>query len=198
MSKTQVPTGGIADNAIVTGKITDATIASGDLADDAVTAAKIADAVGLGKILQVQTATANDRDSVSSTSFTGAGIEDTITCASSSSKVLVIIAAQFGCDSNNADNTYTTVKFQLSRNHSGISETSIYEAAYQHNRPENSGMDMIFQGICAIAHTDSSSTTNEITYKLNAKVDPSTTSAEIIQGGSNEFDKTITLIEIGA
>ena len=188
MSKTTIPTGGI----------TDATIASGDLADDAVTAAKIADAVGLGKVLQIQTSTANGRTSVSSTSFTGAGVSDTITCAATSSKVLVIISAQFGCDSNNASNTYATIKFQLSRNHSGISETSIYEAAYQHNRPENSGMDMIFKGICAISHTDAPSTTNEITYTLNAKIDPATTSAEIIQGGSNEFDKTITLIEIGA
>ena len=47
MSKTTIPTGGLADSAVTTAKITDATIASGDLADDAVTAAKITDnAVG--------------------------------------------------------------------------------------------------------------------------------------------------------
>jgi len=40
MSKTQIPTNGIANNAVVTGKITDGTIATGDIADGAVTTAK--------------------------------------------------------------------------------------------------------------------------------------------------------------
>ena len=60
MSKTTIPTNGLADSAVTTAKITDATIASGDLADDAVTAAKIADAVGLGKIGQVISTTKTD------------------------------------------------------------------------------------------------------------------------------------------
>ena len=41
MSKTQIPSGGLADNAVVTGKITDATIATADIADDAITDAKL-------------------------------------------------------------------------------------------------------------------------------------------------------------
>ena len=41
MSKTTIPTGGLADSAVTSAKITDATIATGDLADDAVTDAKI-------------------------------------------------------------------------------------------------------------------------------------------------------------
>tara|TARA_R100000773_G_scaffold13647_1_gene12537 strand:- start:55 stop:654 length:600 start_codon:yes stop_codon:yes gene_type:complete len=50
MSKTQIPTGGIEDNAIVTGKITDGTIATADIADSAVTSAK---ASGLGGLTMV-------------------------------------------------------------------------------------------------------------------------------------------------
>ena len=69
MSKTTIPTGGLADSAVTTAKITDATIASGDLADDAVTAAKIADAVGLGKIGQVITATHATESNNNSTTF---------------------------------------------------------------------------------------------------------------------------------
>jgi hypothetical protein len=65
MSKTQIATGGLADNAVVTGKITDGTIASGDLADDAVTQAKIADAVSFGKIGQVVSLTTQATDSIS-------------------------------------------------------------------------------------------------------------------------------------
>ena len=83
MSKTTIPTGGI----------TDGTIASGDLADDAVTAAKIADAVGLGKILQAQSTSSTSRTVVSASTFTGCGLSDTITCATTSSKVLVIVSA---------------------------------------------------------------------------------------------------------
>ena len=93
MSKTTIPTGGI----------TDGTIATGDLADDAVTAAKIADAVGLGKVLQTQSVEGNGRTTISSGSFTSINnLSDTITCAATSSKVLVLVNAQFGADSNNA------------------------------------------------------------------------------------------------
>src|SRR6056300_1747403 len=164
MSKTTIPTGGI----------TDGTIASGDLADDAVTATKIADAVGLGKVLQAQSSSSNSRTTITSTSFTGCGLSDTITCASSSSKVLVIISAEFGCDSNNANVTNTLAKFQLTRNHSGISETQIFHTKEEHNRPENIGMDMIFIGQLSIVFLDSPSTTNELTYSLNALIGPST------------------------
>ena len=45
MSKTTIPTGGLADSAVTTAKITDGTIATADIADSAVTAAK---ATGLG------------------------------------------------------------------------------------------------------------------------------------------------------
>ena len=188
MSKTTIPTGGI----------TDGTIASGDLADDAVTAAKIADAVGLGKVLQAQSSSANSRTTISSSSFGCAGLSDTITCAATSSKVLVIISAQFGMDSNNAAVTTALAKFQLTRNHSGISETEIFHTKEEHNRPENSGMDMIFHGNLSIIFLDSPSSTNELTYTLNALVDPDTGTLEMIAGGSNEHNKAITLIEIGA
>jgi len=171
MSKTTIPTGGI----------TDGTIASGDLADDAVTAAKIADAVGLGKVLQAQSSSSNSRTTIST-----------------SSKVLVIISAQFGMDSNNAAVTTALAKFQLTRNHSGISETEIFHTKEEHNRPENSGMDMIFHGNLSIIFLDSPSSTNELTYTLNALVDPDTGTLEMIAGGSNEHNKAITLIEIGA
>ena len=152
----------------------------------------------VGKVLQTQSITHNSRTTISSGSFTGAGLEDTITCSAATSKVLVMISAEFGCDSNNASVTYAGVKWKLFRNHSGISDTEIFSTHSQHNRPENSGMDMIFQDNLNIIYLDSPNTTNELTYSLQAKNEPSTTGVEMIAGGSNEYNKTITLIEIGA
>ena len=153
---------------------------------------------GGGKVLQTQSSSSMSRTTISTTSFAGCGLSDTITCASTSSKVLVIISAEFGCDSSNAATTNTLVKFQLTRNHSGISETQIYHCKEEHNRPEDSGMDMIFAGNLSIIFLDSPSSTNELTYTLNGLIYPSTTRAEIISGGSSEHTKAITLIEIGA
>ena len=106
--------------------------------------------------------------------------------------------AQFGADSNNASVTYVGAKFKLIRNHSGISETEIFSTHFQHNRPENSGMDMIFQNNLAVVYLDSPNTTNEVTYTIKGLNDPGTSGLEVIAGGSNEFDKIITLMEIGA
>ena len=151
---------------------------------------------GGGLVLQSQQFTSTGRTISTSTSFASAGVTDTITCASTSSKVLILISAQFGVDSNNAAVTNVTAKYQISVNHSGISETSLVESVFQHNRPENSGMDMIFQNNCSMAYIDSPSTTNELTYTLNQAVGAATDSMETIQGGSGACDKTIILIEL--
>ena len=152
-----------------------------------------------GKLLQTQSVTTNGRTTISSGSFTSInGLEDTITPASTGSKILVMATAQFGADSNNASVTYVGAKFKLFRNHSGISETEIFSTHFQHNRPENSGMDMIFQNNLAVVYLDSPNTTNEVTYTITGLNDPGTSGLEVIAGGSNEFDKIITLMEIGA
>lgn len=154
--------------------------------------------VGGGKVLQVQSFSNNSRTVVSNGSFNGIGLEKTITLSSATSKVLVLVSAQFGADSNNQPVSYVGAKFKLFRNHSGISETEIFSTHYQHNRPENTGMDMIFQDTCSISYIDSPATTNELTYSVKAQNAPSSSSLEVIAGGSNEYDKTITLIEIAA
>ena len=48
MSKTTIPTGGLADSAVTSAKITDATIATADIADSAVTLAKTSGVGGGG------------------------------------------------------------------------------------------------------------------------------------------------------
>ena len=49
MIKTTIPTGGLADSAVTTAKITDGTIATADIADSAVTAAKTSGVSGLAE-----------------------------------------------------------------------------------------------------------------------------------------------------
>ena len=100
MSKTTIPTNGLADSAVTTAKITDATIASGDLADDAVTAAKIADAVGLGKIGQVITATHATETNNKSTTYATTGLTANITPSATSSKVFISYQVPFYQDAN--------------------------------------------------------------------------------------------------
>tara|TARA_X000001382_G_C3104559_1_gene157828 strand:- start:238 stop:726 length:489 start_codon:yes stop_codon:yes gene_type:complete len=63
-------------------------IATGGIADDAVTAAK---ATGFGKIGQVQSASFATNISTTSTSFTTSGVTDSITLSSTSSKVLILV-----------------------------------------------------------------------------------------------------------
>ena len=149
-----------------------------------------------GLVLQSQQATANGRTIITSTTYSSTGVTDTITCASSSSKVLVIVSAQFGLDSNNAAVAYIQAKFQLTNNHSGISETSLVETCYGNYFPEDSGMDMILQSTCSMVYIDSPSTTNELTYTLNGAVAQATSGLEVISGGSGAYDKTIILIEL--
>tara|TARA_E500000081_G_scaffold1975_1_gene2119 strand:- start:334 stop:843 length:510 start_codon:yes stop_codon:yes gene_type:complete len=151
-----------------------------------------------GKVLQTQSNTSNSRTVVNDGNINGVGLSQTITLSSNTSKVLVMVSAQYGADSNNQAVTYVGAKFKLYRNHSGISETEIFSTHAQHNRPENSGMDMIFQDTCSISYIDSPATTNEVTYELKAQNDPASSTLEVIAGGSNEYNKTITLIEIAA
>ena len=151
-----------------------------------------------GKILQAQSASATGRTTITATSYTGAGVTDAITCRDASSKVLILINAEFGQDSNNASVTNTYAKFQLTRNHSGISETELAQAGYSLNFPEDSGMDLIFNNVCTFMFLDSPATTNALTYTLNGKVGTSGATLEVTSGGSGEFDKAITLLELGA
>ncbi len=193
MSKTTIPTGGI----------TDGTIASGDLADDAVTAAKIADAVGLGKILQVQSSIAQSRTTGSGTTYADAGFSDTITCSATSSKVLVIANFNFGVDNNNQSVTSVSLKQRLLRSNDGFSSDSnqIYATTSFSNFPENSGMDFIIAGTTAMVTVDSPSSTSELTYKVQVR--SNFNSGDLWEVGTDLGDsefgaRGFTLIEIGA
>jgi hypothetical protein len=192
MSKTTIPTAGLADdavttakitdanittakladNAVVTGKITDGTIASGDIADDAVTQAKIADAVSFGKIGQVVSLTTQATDSISTRasqdSFTNTSVEIAITPSATSSKCMVFANMQVG-GSNNSDGlpilalARDSTQICIGRNDQGSRiGTSTGRLT-----------DMIGSGSILpihLSHLDSPNTTSQVTYRVQMAV----------------------------
>ena len=155
-------------------------------------------AAGTGRILQVQQYTSNGRNINSTNSYAGVGLSDTITPTAASSKILVLVSGMFGIDSANAAVVRVQAGWQVTWNHSGISESVLRKTQYSMIFPEDSGMDMILHGNVNFSFIHHPNTTNEITYDVQCKCTESSASIEFISGGSNEWYKTITLVEIGA
>ena len=149
-----------------------------------------------GNILQIQQYNNTGRTTTSSDTYGGMGLEDIITPNHADNKILILVSAPFAVDSNNASTTYVTAQFRLVFNHSGISETVIRRVTYMINFPEDSGMDMIMQDECSFAFVHHPNTTNAVTYELQGSVAQTSSTLEVIEGGSGDRDKTITLIEI--
>jgi|10_taG_2_1085330.scaffolds.fasta_scaffold07922_5 hypothetical protein len=147
-----------------------------------------------GIIAQTAQYNNNGRTTISD-SFTGCGSQ-TITPKHATSKILVLVSFPFGLDSNNAAVTYIRANFRLMWNHSGISATQLQHKSYSLNLPEDSGTDMIILGSCEIMFLHDHNTTNEITYEIEGKTIQGSSGLEVISGGSNTDDKTITLLEI--
>ena len=137
----------------------------------------------------------NNGRSIADENWTGVGSQ-TITPTNATTKILVLVSMPFGLDSSDAAVTYILANFRLTWNHSGISETQLQHKRYSLQLPEDTGTDMIIMGSCEIMFLHDHNTTNEITYEVEAKTAQSTTNLEVISGGSNTDDKTITLLEI--
>ena len=156
---------------------------------------------GVGKVLQVQQYLAQSRTTGSGTTYADNGVLDTITCAATDSKVLVIVNYDFQADNNNAAVTQTNIKHKLLRSDDGFASDSnmIFVTNNYSNFPENSGMDFMIGGQTTMVVLDSPSSTSELTYKTQTKGVDSTQGWEIASyDGVDYFSRGITLIEIGA
>ena len=109
----------------------------------------------------------------------------TFTPSSASSKVLVLWSSWVYVDNNNQSVNTSAAFLQLTRNHSGISETSIWETSFGQAYPENSGMDFITYGNQSIIFVDEPATTNEVTYTINGKVQATGSSLYIADGSTS-------------
>ena len=147
MAKTTIPAGGLSSDSVTTVKI----------ADDAVTAAK---ATGFGKTGQLVITQDNDVAShITTTSTTPAdtGISRTITCAATSSKVLVRFYTGMA-----ASPTDTGVRFSLYRDSTNLSSNAYNWGLYR-VEPSDSGTNY---SALNLEWLDSPSSTSEIDYKI--------------------------------
>jgi|5B_taG_2_1085324.scaffolds.fasta_scaffold41003_3 hypothetical protein len=184
MSKTQIPTNGLADNAVVTGKITDGTIATGDIADDAVTAAK---ATGFGKIGQVvygsTTSNVLIESSGGTSSFADTGLTLNITPSATSSKVNIFITIM---GVQTANGTNSRIDFKLMRDSTEL-------VNYQANMWQQSSNEPFRNGGFGITHQDSPNSTSQITYKLQFRAVDGDSN---VQRDSNSGSSAITAMEV--
>ena len=97
------------------------------------------------------------------------------------------------CDNNNTAVTRTDSMYQLTKNHTSISETVLWQTFFGNSFTENSGMDWIKYSNQSIVFVDEPSTTEEITYTINGKVGETGTSLYIADGSSS---RAWTLIEL--
>jgi len=160
-------------------------------------------ASGGGKVLQVQSDIAQSRTTGSGTTYADAGsdLTDTITCAATSSKVLVIASFNYGVDNNNAAVTNVGLKQRCLRSDDAFVSDSnqIYATMAFANFPENSGMDFAILGTTCMVILDSPSSVAELTYKVQVHGYNSGDLWEVgTDIGSEYGSRGITLIEIGA
>ena len=140
MSKTQIPTGGIAD--------------------DAVTAAK---ATGFGKVGQVVQASTSTAVNVASTSVADTGLTVNITPTATTSKVLVQVNQNILTD---IDTELGNSKIKLLRD----STTAIDFTTNIARVEANGSSAVKFGNLTTFSHLDSPSTTSQITYKTQGAI----------------------------
>ena len=204
-----VAAGGINDNVVDNGTMADNAIDSAELVAGAVDLAHLS-ATGTassstflrgdnswaaaGKIKQVVSIRQTGQSAnTSSSSYVALHTSPTITPSSSSNKILVLWSAWVYCDNNNAAVTRTDSMYQLTKNHSSISETVLWQTFFGNSFTENSGMDWIKYSNQSITFVDEPSTTEEITYTINGRVGETGTSLYIADGSSS---RAWTLIEL--
>ena len=147
-----------------------------------------------GKILQVQHSAADSRTTGSGTTYADCGITDTITCSTTSSKVLVIASFMAKVDSDNASVDGTALVQQVLRD-----STQVYESRMGVSYPEDSGMDFSVTGTNTMITVDSPASTSALTYKVQVKGINATDLWEVASdiSGGVFGTRSIVLIEIG-
>jgi hypothetical protein len=146
---------------------------------------------GGGKVLQVVSAQTTTKVTIASTSLTDTGITASITPTSATSKILVIIAAN-AYGSASVDNTQ--VGAALLR---GATTLQSWDTGKNFLVIVAGGTLGYIAANNSVVYLDSPATTSSITYKLQANVQSTANSRQVVfQEGS--APGTITLLEIGA
>jgi hypothetical protein len=146
---------------------------------------------GGGKVLQVVSAVTTTQTSIASTTLADTTITASITPTASTSKILVIVNAEFF---NNRLTTNTAAKARLLRG-----ATTIVDYPDDTFQFINAGgaSSASWAGILPVTYLDSPATTSSTTYKLQGAVQTTANSCSVTFQYSSA-PSTITLLEIGA
>jgi hypothetical protein len=146
----------------------------------------------VGKVLQVVSANISTSANITTTTYTDTNITATITPTLSTSKILVIITAQYlNYQSSPTTVNYIDSKAQLLRGATVLFENQLA------TQLEGASYSMSVGGSGAFSYLDSPATTSATTYKLQAAKKSSGTGI-YYQSPSTTTYSTITLLEIGA
>ena len=163
MSKTTIPTAGLADAAVTTAKITDANITTAKIADDAVTAAK---ATGFGKVGQViQNVITSGNTAATSTSFTATSHLVQITPTATSSNILLQFNFGQGTQTNNRVPVFKIYRDINGGGYSALTNGVDGEPSEQTGTYKASASGQI-TGPCTLSFYDDPNTTSQCTYKV--------------------------------
>ena len=152
------------------------------------TGMKWAAPAGGGKVLQVVQGVTTTNTNIASSTYADTTITASITPSATTSKILIIIAANH-LTYKSASGTFITSKAKIVRG-----ATDIMENTGVHQLEGASATDMSLQTQQSYVYLDSPSTTSSTTYKLQSAVN---TGGGVRYQASNA-NSTITLIEIGA
>ena len=158
-----------------------ATAVSGEI----LTAAYVNDLRGAFRVLQVVQGSTTSPIDNSTTSFTDTGLTATITCQSTSNKVLILV--QHGNNRKSADNTANSMSMWIQRNGSNLVQIASLAA--------NTGTALDFRFPISAVYLDSPNSVSAQTYKTQFANGVAASLVTVQQDG---LRSTITLVEISA
>jgi hypothetical protein len=157
------------------------------------TAPEWAAPAGGGKVLQVVSATTTTATTIANTALQDTGITATITPTLATSKILVLVSAQFHLS---RDVAFAYAAAELKRDATTImdyDQGDTFEWAAVNATGATSGRLVVS---ASIVNLDSPATTSATTYKLQART-PTTANSNQIVFQFSTAPSTITLLEIG-
>lgn len=154
---------------------------------------KWATPAGGGKVLQVVSATTTTATTIASATLTDTGITASITPTLASSKVLVLVTAEFKHFRNGAG--YSGIATELLRDATTIADWNKTDAdEFDFIQYAGSTANTYKSGTSSVIYLDNPATTSATTYKLQARGYDASVSVTFQK---NSATSTITLMEIG-
>ena len=192
MSKTTIPTGGLADDAVEATKL--------DLTANYAFTGNVSGAGG-GKLLQVQSVDLTGTNTtVSAASFGATDVTDQITPSATSSKILVMMSLSLGMYEGSGTGNFCQAAIYRSINGGTYSRVSYGNAdnAFDGQGGFGAGTEVSSARFVNFQFLDSPSTTSAVDYKLYIRLSVASGGGDNVNTGPSNLQRTVTLIEIGA